>query len=222
MRWPGRFRTTLAVVACCLAAAPLAAPVAAQVKIVDGPDGRPLLLNDPPPAPPRLSNRPLEPSENLLEIIERHARGRRLDPLLVRALIQIESGYDPAAVSRKGAMGLMQLMPRTAAQLDVDDPFDPEANVRGGTEYLRLMLDVFEGDLALALASYNAGPEAVRRYGGVPPFAETREYLRRVLGIYRGAEFVDIPQSPAIRGRKTFLVRRNGRLVMTTSPPSSR
>lgn len=213
---------TLAVAACCLAVAPLTTPLAAQVKIVTGPNGRPLLLNDPPRTPHRLPTRPLEPSEDLLEIIERHARVRRLDPLLVRALIQIESGYDSAAVSHKGAMGLMQLMPRTANQLEVDDPFDPEANIRGGTEYLRLMLDVFEGDLALALAGYNAGPEAVRRYGGVPPFTETREYLRRVFSVYRGAEFVDIPESSATRGRKTFLVRQGGRLVMTTSPPPPR
>lgn len=204
-----------------LVAVPLAAPLAAQVKIVQSTDGRTLLSNDPPPraaSAPRLS----EPSLDLLEIIDRHATDRRLDPLLVRAIIQIESDYDPMAVSHKGAMGLMQLMPRTAAQLEIADPLDPEANIRGGTEYLRLMLDVFEQDLTLALAGYNAGPEAVRRYGGVPPYAETRAYLRRVLSVYEGSEFVDIPETTLERGRKTFLVRRGGRLVMTTTPPSRR
>lgn len=199
-----------------------AAPLAAQVKVVRAPDGRTLLSNDPPAVSRRPAPRLAEPSSDLLEIIERHATVRRLDPLLVRAVIQIESGYDPVAVSHKGAMGLMQLMPRTAAQLEVADPFDPEANVRGGTEYLRLMLDVFEDDLTLALAGYNAGPEAVRRYDGVPPYAETREYLRRVLSVYRGSEFVDIPAGTLGGGRKTYLVRRDGRLVMTTIPPPRR
>lgn len=193
--------------------------VRAQVELSRGADGRVRLSNDPPPvsrsAPPRLS----QPPSELLQIIEHHASEWSLDPLLVRALIQVESGYDATAVSHKGAMGLMQLMPRTAAQLQVTDPFDPDANVRGGTEYLRLMLDVFENDLTLALAGYNAGPETVRRYGGVPPYAETREYLRRVLSVYQGSEFVDIPESSLSSGRKTYLVRQDGRMVMTTTPP---
>jgi len=109
------------------------------------------------------------------------ARRYELDEELVSAVVRAESGYDPAAVSRVGAVGLMQLMPATAAELEVDDPFDPEQNLDGGVRYLKWMLDRFEGEVDLALAAYNAGPAAVDRYGGIPPYPETRSYVRRVL-----------------------------------------
>jgi soluble lytic murein transglycosylase len=112
------------------------------------------------------------------------AREHQLQPALVKAVIAAESGFDPAAVSRKGARGLMQLMPATAEQLGVDDPLQASDNVRGGTLYLRKMLDRY-GDLSRALAAYNAGPSAVDRYGGVPPFPETQDYVNRVLAYYR-------------------------------------
>ncbi len=106
-------------------------------------------------------------------------QGLRVD--LVRAVVQVESGYNPRAVSSKGAQGLMQLMPSTAAQLGVRSPFDPEENIRGGTAYLRQLLDRFGGNEELALAAYNAGPMAVGRYGDqVPPYAETQDYVRKV------------------------------------------
>jgi soluble lytic murein transglycosylase-like protein len=109
------------------------------------------------------------------------ARRYELDEELVSAVVRAESGYDPAAVSRVGAVGLMQLMPATAAELEVDDPFDPEQNLDGGVRYLKWMLDRFEGEVDLALAAYNAGPAAVDRYGGIPPYPETQSYIRRVL-----------------------------------------
>jgi soluble lytic murein transglycosylase-like protein len=119
------------------------------------------------------------------DIIGRLAEERGLEPRLVVAVIKAESNFDPQARSPKGAQGLMQLMPGTARDLAVGDPFDPEENIRGGIDYLSQMLDRFEGDLELALAAYNAGPEAVVRHGGVPPYAETQAYIRRVLSQYR-------------------------------------
>ena len=107
-----------------------------------------------------------------------------VDPALVRAIVYNESAFDPGATSGAGARGLMQLMPATAASLGVSDAYDPAQNVRGGTRYLRELLDRFH-DVALAVAAYNAGPAAVERYGGVPPYVETRNYVRAVLGRYR-------------------------------------
>jgi soluble lytic murein transglycosylase len=112
------------------------------------------------------------------------ARAHRVPPALVKAVIAAESSFDPDAVSRKGAQGLMQLMPTTARSLGVDDPLRPDENVDGGVRYLRDMIDRF-GNLSLALAAYNAGPAAVDRYRGVPPYPETRDYVKRVLTYYR-------------------------------------
>jgi soluble lytic murein transglycosylase len=112
------------------------------------------------------------------------ARTHRVPPALVKAVIAAESSFDPDAVSRKGAQGLMQLMPTTARSLGVADPLRPDENVDGGVRYLRDMIDRF-GNLSWALAAYNAGPEAVDRYRGVPPYPETRDYVKRVLTYYR-------------------------------------
>jgi hypothetical protein len=114
-------------------------------------------------------------------LIREHANRRSLRPELVRAVIQVESGFNPRALSPKGAMGLMQLMPATARSLGVNDPWDPAQNIRGGTDYLRQLLDEYEGSEELALAAYNAGSGAVAKYGRrIPPYRETREYVRKV------------------------------------------
>lgn len=108
-----------------------------------------------------------------------------IEPALLHAVVQVESGYNARAVSPKGAVGLMQLMPTTARALGVRDSVDPQANLRGGARYLRSLMTTFDGDLALALAAYNAGESAVRRYAlQVPPFAETRSYVAAVLRRY--------------------------------------
>ena len=109
-----------------------------------------------------------------------HAQRHSLRPELVRAVIQVESGYNPGATSPKGAMGLMQLMPAPARALGFRNPYDPVDNIRGGTAYLRRLLDKYDGNEQLALAAYNAGSGAVDRYGNVPPYRETRDYVRRV------------------------------------------
>ena len=122
------------------------------------------------------------------DVIERYANFYKLDQALVNAVIKVESDFNPNAVSRKGALGMMQLMPQTALMLKVRDPLDPEENIRGGSRYLRMMLDQFEGDFDLALAAYNAGPTAVRSHGGVPPYSETIRYVDKVkhyLDVYR-------------------------------------
>jgi soluble lytic murein transglycosylase-like protein len=113
------------------------------------------------------------------EIIDRVASEQKVPAGLVRAVIQAESNYQERARSRKGAMGLMQLMPETARQYAVADPYEPRSNIEGGIRYLRSLLDRFE--LPLALAAYNAGEATVRRFGGIPPYPETREYVARVL-----------------------------------------
>jgi len=116
-------------------------------------------------------------------LISRLGREHSVEPALVKAVIAAESNFDPKAVSRKGAQGLMQLMPGTARLLGVEDAFEPEQNVSGGTRYLREMLTRY-GDMTRALAAYNAGPEAVDRYRGVPPYPETQDYVDRVLTYY--------------------------------------
>jgi soluble lytic murein transglycosylase-like protein len=114
-------------------------------------------------------------------LIEEHAAAQNLDPNLVRAVIQAESAFNPRARSRKGAMGLMQLMPETAAAYSVADPYDPAENIRAGVSYLKSLLVRYEQKFELALAAYNAGPAAVEKYGGtVPPYRETRSYVARI------------------------------------------
>ena len=115
------------------------------------------------------------------QIIASCATKYGVNQCLIKAVIHAESGYNPNAVSRKGASGLMQLMPGTARSLKVSNSFDPKDNVEGGVKYLRFLLDTFRGDVPLAVAAYNAGLNKVAKYGGIPPYNETRTYVNRVL-----------------------------------------
>jgi len=117
--------------------------------------------------------------------VDRFSRANDLPPALVRAIIKAESNGQRKAVSRKGAEGVMQLMPFTSKRMQVADPFDPIENIEGGIKYIKELLVAFEGDLTNTIAAYNAGPAAVRKYGGVPPYQETRLYVRRVMDLYR-------------------------------------
>ncbi len=119
-------------------------------------------------------------AEAILSACERFS----VDPLLVRAVIKAESNFDPEALSPKGAIGLMQLMPKTAREMGVSDPFNPVENIQGGVGYLSQLLNTLNGDVPLALAAYNAGPHRVMSYNGIPPFRETRNYIERVMGYY--------------------------------------
>jgi soluble lytic murein transglycosylase-like protein len=132
------------------------------------------------------SSRAVMDRGEIQQLVLRYAVEYGVDYLLVDALIRTESAYNPNAVSRKGAMGLMQLMPATARRLEVDDPFDPEQNIRGGVAEFARLLERYSGRVELALAAYNAGEGAVARHGGIPPYRETRAYVARIMLLYTG------------------------------------
>jgi hypothetical protein len=133
----------------------------------------------PAPAAP-LPKQPPAAARDFSEAVEQVAREHRLPPQLIHSIIKVESNYNPFAVSPKGALGLMQLIPATARRFGVSDVFDPMENLQGGARYLKYLLNLYDGDDRLALAAYNAGEGAVARWGGVPPYRETQGYLRQV------------------------------------------
>ena len=169
-----------------------AAPASAQIWVVQEPDGSQRFTSSPEPGA-RLFMRTRHGARSAAvglagtpyaDTVAAAAAANGVDPELVHAVIAAESNFDPHAVSPKGAQGLMQLMPATAAELGVGNVWDPGENIRGGTAHLAKLLTKFD-DLSLAIAAYNAGEGAVQRYGGIPPFRETEEYVRRVLGRYQ-------------------------------------
>lgn len=125
----------------------------------------------------------MDPAE-MDALIHEASKTQQLSPALIKAVIRAESDFNPRAVSAAGAQGLMQLMPKTSEDLKLDDPFDPEENIEGGTRYLRYLLDLFGQDLRLAIAAYHAGPGTVSRHGGIPPIEQTERYLEKVLLFY--------------------------------------
>jgi hypothetical protein len=194
------------------------------IRVIEGTSGRKVIFNETPVQQARrfaadllpVPDLPGLPSGALEPLIVHHSGTHRLDPRLVRAVIQIESGYNHRARSNKGAMGLMQLMPATAVELAVRDPYDADDNLRGGTAYLRQMIDAFHGSLEMALAAYNAGPGAVERHRGVPPYPDTVDYVRRVMALYQG----NAPAVQYLSGRRpaAHVIRgASGRLLVTTS-----
>ena len=176
------------------------------------------------PQAPRVLRSLGKPSAFLRRLIRREARAKGLDPRLVESLIRVESGFDPQALSTRGAVGLMQLMPETARIYGASNPWDVVQNVKAGTSYLRDLLYYFNGDVRKALAAYNAGPAAVKRHGGVPPYPETRRYVRRILSLYP-TERVEVKPGTGGGGRRPYRPIRRVRLpdgtVLYTNMPGS-
>jgi soluble lytic murein transglycosylase-like protein len=190
---------------------PAPAGVSAQTFAVDGTDAY-RTTGEGPSAAFGVSRSELQ--DRLRSVIETSASEQSLSPDLVRAVIRVESGWNPRARSEKGAQGLMQLMPATAAQYGVTNPFDPAQNIRGGVAYLKTLMDRFDGNTELALAAYNAGPGAVEKYGRkIPPYRETQSYVRKIVSvtevrlgpskrIYKIVELIDGREVPRYSDKK--------------------
>lgn len=150
---------------------------------------------------------PARPVTDLSQVVNQASGRYRLDPDLVNSVIKAESGFKVHAISPKGAQGLMQLMPGTASQLGVPNAFDPQANVEGGTRYLRELLERYNFDLVKALAAYNAGPQRVEHFGGVPPYHETRAYVARIVKDFNKKK---IAQGKAAGAQKNTVAKKGG------------
>lgn len=158
-----------------------------------------------------MSDNRISKNDKFNNIIRSKSRKYRIEPSVIKALIAAESNWDTKAVSEKGAMGLMQLMPSTARDMLINNPFDPEQNIEGGTRYLRKLLDKFDGDLDLALAAYNAGPSKVEKANGIPSIPETRKYVRKVISMYNG-------KSGAAQTRIYKVTYDDGTVLYTNTP----
>ncbi|MCS7183668.1 MAG: lytic transglycosylase domain-containing protein [Thermoanaerobaculum sp.] len=195
---------------------------AGGVFLVRNPDGTLRMVNV--PSPSMAFRMPAGGAQRSLlwPLVEEVARAHGLDPHLVDLVIRLESGYNPRAVSPKGAMGVMQLMPQTAALYGVANVFDAEENLRGGVRYLRDLLERFGFDLSKALAAYNAGPKAVEKHGGIPPYAETQKYVSSILSAYRGGEQAVLSGGfgrPTRKGPPVVLVQQGGQPLLTNLRP---
>lgn len=159
--------------------------------------------------PGSYSGFPGRPQPDLTEVVNEASGRYRLDPDLVNSVIKAESGFNARAVSPKGAQGLMQLMPGTASQLGVSNVFDPQANVEGGARYLRELLERYNFDLRKALAAYNAGPQRVEQFGGIPPYYETRAYVAKVVKDFNKKKIAQ--QKAALTSQRDSAPQRDAR-----------
>ncbi|HEY2934252.1 MAG TPA: lytic transglycosylase domain-containing protein [Acidobacteriota bacterium] len=185
-------------------------------------DGIPVAVIDPPPMP---GAKPAGGATPYDGFISKHAGIHGVDPDLVRAVMATESGYNPIAVSNKGAIGLMQLIPSTAKRFGVRDIFDPEQNVEGGVKYLRFLLDLFNNDLKLTLGAYNAGENVVKRLGAIPNYRETTSYVKRITTRYGdnyrnpGAPAAVQPIQQQVPTQRVYrMVDASGNILFTNRP----
>ena len=182
---------------CLLSLAVCPPTISGEIVSFTEPDGRRIFSNTgaisissagPPPAPepgtrPRIRGKG-RPPVGIGRLIDRIARKHGMDPELVKAVAKVESNYNPTAISPKGALGVMQLLPATAQRFGVADAYNPAQNIEGGIRYLKFLRDQFPGNLSLVLAAYNAGENAVRKHGGIPPYRETRDYVHKIRQLY--------------------------------------
>lgn len=154
-------------------------------------------------------------------IIRKYSKKYGVDFNLIKTVILVESNFNPSAVSPKGAIGLMQLLPDTAIRFGVDDPYDPDQNIMGGTKYLKYLIKMFNGDLRLVLSAYNAGENLVKRINRVPNYRETKKYVNKIIEVY-GSDMVPVDVNYVYRRRKKFYkyYDENGTLVLTNIAPS--
>jgi soluble lytic murein transglycosylase-like protein len=193
------------VLGACVLGVMLAATAGADVRLTVKKDGTKVITNDSPVRGRTLDwlAQKHDRRSKYDAIIERYAEKYRVDPTLVRAVIQVESDFNAACVSHKGARGLMQLMPETAKRFGVKKIHDPEENIHGGIKYLAYLTSLFRDDLPRALAAYNAGENAVLKHGGIPPYNETQTYVKRAMTVYYGR--------PYGGGAVVFTGRRGGK-----------
>jgi hypothetical protein len=217
----------------------VASPAVARVHLTVRPDGTKVIYND---EVDGRGYRAVEMSDSWLvarrqrpcdydDLILHAAHDEELDPGLVKSVMLVESGFNPRAVSRKGARGLMQLMPKTAQIFGVRNVFDVRENIRGGTRYLNYLLNLYHGDLENTLAAYNAGEGAVERYDGVPPYDETLLYVHKTLTAYFGKPYLSggfgrartgLYREVSVPGRQVFVARdENDGILLTTDSPGS-
>jgi len=152
-----------------------------------------------------------------VDIINSACNRHGVDPGLVHAIVKVESDFNPYALSKKGAMGLMQLMPQTAVEMKVGNSFNPDDNIDGGVKYLRYLIDRYEGNLSLALAAYNSGETAVKKWGTIPPYRETQNYVQRILRIYGGDENAHRPRYTIY-----MVYGEDGALMLTDDPSKNK
>ena len=169
---------------------------------------------------PQIENAPVVFQSDYNHYIQKAAQKYEIEPELIHAVIKTESNGNHRAVSKKGAKGLMQLMPSTASDMNVGNPFNPEENIEGGTRYLKYLIEKFNGNVTLALAAYNSGPKTVEKYGNIPPISETQQYVKKVYALYNGKKNYGVSEPAPPREQPAVIhkiILEDGTILFTNS-----